>query len=280
MTATATAVVRKFAPGALPAYAAAFEDPGGLLADAGIATPLRLAHFMAQVLNETGALTVAVENGNYSAKALGAMWDGGNWHRYFAGRDACLAMAATCRRDKGEVLFNLVYGNRMGNGPPASGDGWAYRGRGVLQTTGRAAYASFGKRCGVDFEQHPALVASAEHALKPALAEWGDKRVNDAADRNDIAAVTKLVNGGQIGIDARRAWFAKLWPFVIGAAPAQHTTEWRVQAALALRGYDTGNPDGDIGPRTGAAIDRYRGKAGLAAGTAIDQMLLRSLGIG
>ncbi|MBN8807080.1 MAG: glycoside hydrolase family 19 protein [Sphingomonas sp.] len=214
MTVTAAAIVARFAPRALPAYAAAFRDPGGLLATAGIATPLRLAHFMAQAMEETGALTVAVENGNYSAGALARMWDSGNWHRYFADRDACIAMAATCRRDGGETLFNLVYGNRMGNGPPASGDGWRFRGRGVLQTTGRGNYATCAARWGIDFVARPELVAAAEHALKPAIAEWTDKNANAAADRDDIERVTLLVNGGRIGLVARRAWLARIKPFV------------------------------------------------------------------
>lgn len=280
MTVTAAAIVEKFAPDALPAYAATFRDPYGLLIGAGITTPLRLAHFMAQVMNETGALTVAVENGNYGAQALGRMWDSGNWHRYFADRDACVAMAATCRIDHGRTLFNLVYGGRMGNGPPDSGDGWTYRGRGVLQTTGRGAYARFGERCGVDFVGCPDLVASADHALKPALAEWSDKHANAAADHNDIDRVTVLVNGGRIGLDSRKAWFAKLWPFAVGAAPGGDATEWRVQVALAAQALDCGNPDGLIGPRSRAAITAYRASAGLSPGGKIDRDLLRSLGIG
>lgn len=279
MTVTAAAIVARFAPDALPDYAVAFRDPGGLFAAAGVTTPLRLTHFMAQAMNETGALTVAVENGNYGPRALGRMWDSGNWHRYFPDRAACVAMAETCRADHGRALFNRVYGGRMGNGPPASGDGWTYRGRGVLQTTGRGAYARFGERCGVDFVGHPDLVRSAEHALKPALAEWSDKNVNAAADRNDIERVTRLVNGGRIGLDNRKAWFARIWPCAIGAPPAEHALEWRVQAALVTRGHDCGNPDGTIGPHSRAAIAAYRARAGLAPGPLIDADLLQSLGI-
>lgn len=279
MAVTATDLVAKFAPNAKPAYAAAFKSVPDRLAAAQIDTPLRLAHFMAQVLHETGGLSILVESGRYSARNLGAMWDGGNWHRYFADRAACLAMADTCATDNGVTLFSLVYGGRMGNGAPATKDGWTYRGRGVMQTTGRESYRRFGRRCGVDFEGDPDLIVSAEHALKPALMEWTDKHLNVAADHNDIEAVTRGINGGVVGLPGRKAWFAKVWPAVIGAPPVENSLEWRVQAALGAAGYDTGNPDGDIGPRTRLAIIAYRAKNGLTPSNQITSDLVQALGL-
>ncbi|TPG56215.1 hypothetical protein [Sphingomonas glacialis] len=78
MAVRADEIVAKFAPNAKPAYVGAFADPAGLMAAAGIVTPLRLAHFLAQALHETGALTILTESGRYSAKNLAAMWDWGN----------------------------------------------------------------------------------------------------------------------------------------------------------------------------------------------------------
>jgi putative chitinase len=279
MTVFATDIVAKFAVDAKKDYVTAFKDEGGLIGAAQINTPLRLAHFMAQTLHETGALTVKVESGRYTAKNLGRMWDGGNWHRYFENRAACVAMADQCAIDNGVALFSLVYGSRMGNGPPPSRDGWTYRGRGILQTTGRESYTRFGKRCGVDFAADPDLVASAAHALKPALAEWSDKNCNAAADHNDIELVTRLINGGVVGLDARKAWFAKIWPFVIGAPQVKTSTAWKVQAALGKLGYDVGAPDGVVGARTRAAILAYRAKLGLPLNPAIQDDLLAALGI-
>ena len=275
----ASDIVARFAPSAKDTYKQAFKQGDALLAKSGITTPLRLAHFMAQVLHETGALAILVENGNHSVKSLGALWDSGNWHKYFADRAACVKMADQCKLDHGVALFSLVYGNRMGNGPPASQDGWTYRGRGILQTTGRASYAAFGKRCGVDFVGTPDLVTSAEHALKPALAEWDDSHCNAAADHNDIELVTKLVNGGVVGLAERKKWFAKIWPFVIGAPPVEHSTEFRVQAALDAAGFDSGDPDGVIGSTTRAAILGYRAKMKLPLTPAISNDLLLSLGL-
>lgn len=275
----ANQVVAKFAPNAKPGYVAAFADPAGLLAAAGITTPLRLAHFMAQALHETGGLTILVESGRYSAKNLGAMWDSGNWHRYFPDRAACVAMADQCAIDGGIALFSLVYGNRMGNGPRETQDGWRYRGRGVLQTTGRDAYARFGARCHVDFEGHPDLVVDAAHALKPALLEWSAKHLNAAADNNDIETVTLGINGGMIGIAQRRAWFARIWPFIIGAAPLEHSTEWKVQSALVAAGYHLGLPDGVVGPATRLAILAYRAAKGLAPSPQVTPDLVHTLGV-
>lgn len=277
MAVQASDVVAKFAPNAKPAYAQAFAAQPSQLALAQINTPLRLAHFMAQVLHETGALVILVENGRYTAKNLAAMWDAGNWHRYFANRASCVAMAEQCAVDGGIALFSLVYGNRMGNGGPASHDGWTYRGRGVLQTTGRASYAGFGTRCGVDFAGNPDLVITSAHALKPALLEWTDKHLNVAADHNDIAAVTLGINGGLIGLPQRTAWFARIWPFIVGPPPPVNTTEWKVQSALIVAGYDVGLPDGDIGPRSRLAIIAYRAKHGLPPSPQITPDLIAAL---
>ncbi|MEN2787379.1 peptidoglycan-binding protein [Sphingomonas qilianensis] len=272
-------IVLRAAPDADDAYVAAFADPEALLAAAGVSTPLRVAHFMAQVLHETAGLTLSIESGRYSAKALGRMWDSGNWRRYFADRAACVAMAGQCRIDHGVALFSLVYGNRMGNGPPETRDGWTYRGRGLLQTTGRGAYRRFGERWGVPFEQEPDLVRAPAHALKPALGEWQDKKCNEAADHNDIARVTRCINGGQIGLEDRQRWFARVWRLVIGAPPAENATAWQVQAALIAAGFDSGAPDGIVGPRTRAAILAYRAARQLPPLPTITLDLRRSLGL-
>ncbi len=277
--ATASAVQAKFAPNAHANYVKAFQLGDDLLAQAGIVTPMRLAHFMAQVMHETGGLRILRESGKYSRKALASMWDGGNWHRYFANRDACLAMADKCAVDGGEALFNLVYGNRMGNGPPSSGDGWKFRGRGLIQTTGRESYEKFGKACKVPFGDDPELVVAAEHALKPALAEWTSKNLNAAADANDIKVVTLRINGGTVGLDERKAWFAKIWPFVAGSQPIEQTIEWRVQKALTKAGFDTKGVDGVIGKNTRSAILDYRVANNLPGPPQITQDLLLALGL-
>lgn len=207
-------VVRKVAPHAQAAYLAAFEAGDPLFAAAGITTPARLAHFLAQTAEETGGYTIFVESGNYSAVRMTQVWP-----NRFPSVDAAAPYAHNA-----EKLFNNVYANRMGNGPPASGDGYKYRGRGILQTTGRESYAKYGKRCGVDFEGNPDLIYSAEHALKPALAEWQDSGCNHLADVGDLRGITRRINGGYTGLADRQAWFNRIHPLidsvVLQAAPA------------------------------------------------------------
>jgi putative chitinase len=208
----AATIVRLVAPHAKQNYLAAFDAGDALLAEHEITTPLRLAHFLAQVMHETDALTIEEESGNYSATRLIAVF-GGRRHRITSAESLHLA-------HNPEAIFNRVYGiegtnnprilaHELGNTEP--GDGYRYRGRGILQTTGRGNYRRMGQKCGVDFESNPELVLSAEHALKPALAEWTEGTLNVAADRDDIVAITRRINGpGMNGLADRKQWLAKV----------------------------------------------------------------------
>ncbi|MBV8747351.1 MAG: peptidoglycan-binding protein, partial [Xanthobacteraceae bacterium] len=206
-------VVRKVAPGAIKNYGLAFEQGDSLLKQCGLTTPLRLAHFLAQVLHETGMLTIEWESGNYSAERLLEIFGVGHHSAAITPAEAF----QLARRP--EAIFERVYGlgnpskaKELGNINP--GDGFKYRGGGILQTTGRANYRRMGQKCGVDFEAQPELVISAEHALKPALAEWNENNLNAAADRDDIVTVTRRINGGLNGLNERAGWLAKLKPLI------------------------------------------------------------------
>ena len=207
----AATIVRLVAPHAKQNYLAAFDAGDAILSEHEITTPLRLAHFLAQVMHETGALTIEEESGNYSATRLIEVF-GGPRHRVTSAESQQLA-------HNPEAIFNRVYGIEGANNPrilarelgnTEPGDGWKYRGRGILQTTGRGNYRRMGQRCGVDFETHPELVLSAEHALKPALVEWTEGNLNAAAGRDDIVAITRKINGGLNGLASRRTWLAKI----------------------------------------------------------------------
>lgn len=207
-------IVRKLCPKAKPSYLAAFENGDALFAAAGITTTLRLAHFLAQALHETGGLTIEWESGAYSATRLVEIFGVGH-------HSAAITEAeAQSLAKRPEAIFERVYGlgnprkaKELGNTQP--GDGYRYRGGGVLQTTGRANYRRMGQKCGVDFEAHPELVLSAEHALKPALAEWTEGNLNVAADRDDILAITKRINGGTNGLQERKDWLRRIKPLVL-----------------------------------------------------------------
>lgn len=217
-------VVRKVCPKGRASYLAAFENGDVLFRQHGITTPLRLAHFLAQCLHETGGLTIEWESGNYSASRLLEIFGVGHHSA------AVTASEAQRLAHDGPAIFERVYGlgnprkaRELGNTHP--GDGYRYRGGGIMQTTGRANYKRMGEKCGIDFEANPELVLSADHALKPALAEWTEGHLNDAADRDDIRAITKRINGGFNGLVDRQAWLARLRPLIhsvdlTGAAPA------------------------------------------------------------
>ena len=154
-----------------------------------IDTPLKLAHFLSQCGHESGGFRIVNENLNYSAKGLL-----GIFKKYFPDN----AKAEAYQR-KPEKIANVVYANRMGNGPEASGEGWKYRGRGYIQLTGKQNYTAFGKAIGVDIATNPDLVATKYPLLSAA---WFFTRcLPKCADASDasVTAVTKCVNGGKIG---------------------------------------------------------------------------------
>lgn len=198
--------IMRLAPNTRSSYREAFQNGQAVLDQSGISdTPLRLAHFMAQVLHESMALTVQFENLNYSPERLPKVWPsrfkpkGQLEPEEFA--------------HNAEALANEVYGKRMGNVDP--NDGFKYRGRGLLQLTGRESYQAATTVLRKDFPDVPDFVAnpdeviSAQWCLVIAAAEWRAKGCNEMADRDDIKAITKAINGGLIGLAERMDWARK-----------------------------------------------------------------------
>jgi len=158
-----------------------------------INTPLRVAHFLAQTAHESAGFTQFVENLNYSASGLQ-----NTYPKYFHQTNP----AAYARNP--EKIANHVYANRMGNGDEASGDGWKFRGRGMIQLTGRDNYTVFSKHSGKDAIQDPDILSTVEGAAESAAWYWLERNVNKPADVDDVVAVTKLINGGTLGLDERK----------------------------------------------------------------------------
>jgi len=164
------------------------------------ATPLRLAHFFAQVLHESGGFRVFEEDLTYrSAARIRAVFG--------AKRFPTLAAAEPFVNNP-IALARKVYGGRMGN-TVTNDDGWNFRGRGPLQLTGRENYQRFGKLIGVDLIADPGLVNDRRSLFAIPAAYWNQRACNAAADRDDLEAVTKLVNGGLVGLSDRAAWLKK-----------------------------------------------------------------------
>jgi putative chitinase len=170
----------------------------------GINTPLRLAHFLAQCGHESGGFRVTQENLNYSAKGLN-----GIFRKYFPTEAAANAYARQPQK-----IANKVYGNRMGNGPESSGEGYKFRGRGYIQLTGKENYTAFGKAVGVDIPSNPDLVASTYALLSAAwfFTKNGLHRIADeGASDLVVTKITKRVNGGTIGLPDRIKHFKEYY---------------------------------------------------------------------
>ncbi|WP_066337137.1 peptidoglycan-binding protein [Azohydromonas lata] len=272
MALNALDAVKRVAPRAAQNYLLALRDGAALFERHGITTGLRMAHFLAQALHETGGFTVLRENMNYgSASRLFEIF-GVNRHSAALTRDEAQRLAG-----HPEEIAERVYGlgnarksRELGNLQP--GDGFKFRGNGVLQTTGRLHHRRLGNACGVDFESHPDLVTAPEHALKPALQEWSEGGLNALADRNDLRGITRRINGGFNGFEDRQLWFDKLWPlFKDPAAPSE---AWaaadadeqvrQLQTALNDLGADPRlEVDGRYGPATRRAVREFQAVAGL-----------------
>ncbi|WP_086933815.1 glycoside hydrolase family 19 protein [Agarilytica rhodophyticola] len=166
----------------------------------GILSPLQLAHFIAQIAHESGSFNYKVENLNYSTGALRAVFG-----KYFEDESTAEEYAR-----KPEKIANVVYANRMGNGDTASGDGWRYRGRGLIQLTGRDNYASCSKAIGVDVEKNPDLLAGdADVIVAAACWFWQSRGLNQLAEQDDIKQITKKINGGYNGLDDRKEYLVR-----------------------------------------------------------------------
>jgi putative chitinase len=188
-------VIRKVAPKARSNYVQAFEKGDGLLQQHEINTPDRLAHFLAQVLHESGGLTIEWESMKYRAERLMQVFGCGVHSAAVTPQEARqLALDECAIAERVYGLGNPGKARELGNCRPR--DGYHYRGGGLMQTTGRANYRRMGELCGVNFEQAPELIVSAEHALKPALGEWSAGRLNAFADCNDILAISRAINLG------------------------------------------------------------------------------------
>jgi putative chitinase len=205
------AALAVLAPDAHPNYRQAIADGGPQFEAHGITTPLRMAHFLAQVMQETGSLTVLRESMNYKVPRMLEIFGVGNHSANVTAAEAPgLAHNQVALAERVYGLGNPFKANELGNTHP--GDGFRYRGNGILQTTGRDAHRRMGQACGLDLEGNPDLATITENVLKPALQEWSDGNLNHFADQNDIRTITKRINGGLNGFAERKAFFAKLRP--------------------------------------------------------------------
>ena len=158
-----------------------------------ITTNNQKAMFIGQCSHECGNFRTLEENLNYRAETLMKLWPK---------RFPSLEFAKQYEKNPKKIA-NSVYANRMGNRDEASGDGYRFRGRGALQCTGHSTYFHAGKALGVDFVMQPDLVATPKYSALTAGWFWDTHKLNPPSDALDYQKVTRIINGGTIGLDDR-----------------------------------------------------------------------------
>ena len=169
-----------------------YEALNKLLPDYEINTPQRIASFLAQCGHESANFTALQENLNYKAESLSRVWP-----------SKFPADVAAQYAHNPEAIANRAYASRMGNGDESSGDGWRYCGRGLIQLTGKSNYQAFADSLEMNVEDVPAYLATFEGAAQSACWFWESNNLNKFADAGDVKGMTKVINGGYLGLEDR-----------------------------------------------------------------------------
>jgi putative chitinase len=237
-----------------------------------INTQNRIAGFISQTGHESNNYKIIEENLNYSATRLDVIFA-----KYFrrAGRDA------TEYHGKPSRIANVVYANRMGNGDASSNDGFTFRGRGIIQLTGRNNYTSFANSIDITVEEAVDYTCTKEGAIASACWFWQKNKLNDYCDASDVKGLTKRINGGHHGLKDRENRWRKVLAVFDGDMEAALSTAKIGSSGLAVRLIQKAlgiNVDGDFGHGTHRALKDWQRRSGLVpdgiAGPSTYQQLL------
>lgn len=168
-----------------------------------IDNPFRIAGFLSQTAHESAGFKFVSENLNYSAASLMRVW---------ATRFQTVEIAQRYAMQP-ERIANRAYADRMGNGDEASGDGWKFRGRGLIQLTGKNNYVAYSLACDNEALQKPDIVAEPKYAAESAGWFWSVNKLNTLADKQDVVGMTKRINGGTHGLDDRQMKYSKIMSY-------------------------------------------------------------------
>lgn len=214
------ALIERFSPHARDDITAGLVAGWPAIYAAGINTPVRLQHFMAEIAVESAGLTRLEENLSYSAERLCVVWP----NRFHG-----VAEAAPYARNP-EALANKVYGGRKDLGNLQAGDGWRFRGGGLIQTTGRTNYRAAG------FEANPNGLRTMPGALNAALAYWTARNVNKFADKGDLEGERRAINGGLNGLPDLKTYFVRAQSVFTNIEPPAKPAPAPAQVAAAKPG--------------------------------------------
>jgi putative chitinase len=253
----------------------------------GITTDKRIAGFISQCAHESADFKILQENLNYKEATLLKVFP-----RYFGpGKENAAEYAG-----KPEKIANYVYmdknrskGGALGN--VNDGDGWLFSGKGLKQVTGRANTTAFGKTVGMTAEEAAAYLLTKKGALESALWFWGSRNLNEVADTGDVTRLTKIINGGDIGLADRQQRFAKAMAALGGKIEAAVNSQITDAVTQVLRKGSKGDlvkklqaalgigADGDFGQGTENALKKWQDRNGLTAdGVAGPKTLAKLLG--
>jgi putative chitinase len=236
----------------------------------------RVAGFVAQCGHESRNFSVLTENLNYSAAALNKIFP-----KYFrrAGRDA------QAYHRQPEKIANVIYANRMANGDSASGDGWRFRGGGILQLTGRYNYTEFAEDVDMSPEEAVDYVRTKKGALDSACWFWDENNLNKHCDNMDIVKMTKRINGGTIGLEDRKKHWAHALD-VLGGDFEEPDVDYNQTVRKGSRGPLVAEvqeklgiepADGIFGPGTERSIKAWQSSNGLVADGIVGPKTIKKL---
>lgn len=225
-----------------------------------IVTKERVAMFLAQTGHESVMFKFMEENLNYSASRLRIVFG-----KYFG----------PGKRNENnyeynpEKIANVVYANRIGNGGTRSGDGYRYRGRGIIQLTGKANYTDFANDIGISLEDSVEYLTTKKGAVEAACWYWDTRGLNRYADTKDVYTTTRLINGGTNGLSDRNKLYRKASRILESDDKKQSVglpDDYRTYVSMGHRGEDVRyiqdrlgiNSDGIFGPGTKRAVKKFQ----------------------